>query len=126
MSESDLYPAIMAAYSRGNTRIFRQQSCLAWAGQVIARTATTLTLAHPHALKIGVPGISDLGGFTTHVITEADIGSLVAIYLAIEGKSARGRTTEEQGAFIAMVRTAGGRAGIARSVEDAGRIIQGL
>lgn len=125
MSESDLYPAIIGAHSHGGTRLFRQQSALAWAGKVINRTATTITLLHPHAMKIGVPGISDIGGLTSYEVTRADIGTRLAVYVAIEVKAGRARPTEEQAAFIAMVRALGGRAGVARSVEDAGGIIGG-
>jgi hypothetical protein len=61
--------------------------------------------------------VSDLLGWTTE--------DEVAIFTAIECKGARTRTTPEQVAFIDVVRRAGGRAGIARSVEDAGHIIRG-
>lgn len=125
MSESDLYPQIIGAHSRGPTRLFRQQSCLAWAGKVISRTATTITLAHPHAIKFGAPGIADLGGLTSHVVTEADLGSKLAIAVQIECKAGRAKATDEQAAFIAMVRGLGGRAGVARSTEDAALIIAG-
>lgn len=43
----------------------------------------------------------------------------------IEVKSARGRVTTEQQAFIDMVRELGGRAGVARSESEAVRIIEG-
>lgn len=125
MSESDLYPAILAAHSRGPTRLFRQQSALAWAGKIVSRTATTITLLHPHAMKVGVPGISDIGGFTSHIVTAEDIGHALAIAVQIECKADRARATEEQAAFVALVQRLGGRAGIARSVEEAGVIIRG-
>jgi hypothetical protein len=125
VSESDLYPAIIGGLSHGNTRLWRQQSLLAWAGKVIRRDASTITLAHPHAIKIGVPGMADLGGLTAHTVTEADIGRLIGVYTAIEVKAGRGRPAEEQEAFIAMVRSLGGRAGVARSVEEAEGIVHG-
>jgi hypothetical protein len=115
----------MQAFSRGNTRLFRQQSLLAWAGKILHRTATTITLANPHAIKFGTPGIADLGGLTSVLITPEMIGQSVGVYLACEVKGLRTPTTAEQRDFIAMVRSLGGRAGIARSVEDAGRIIRG-
>jgi len=125
MSESELYGQIIAAHSHGPTRIFRQQSALAWAGKVINRTADTITLLHPHAIKLGVPGLADLGGLTAVQVTESMLGQLVAIYLGIEAKAGRARPTTEQSDFIAMVRRLGGRAGVARSVEEAGAIIRG-
>ena len=125
MTESALYPEIIGALSHSGTRLFRQQSALAWAGKVINRTAATITILHPHAMKIGVPGISDIGGLTSHEVTSADIGRTLAIAVAIECKFGRARPTEEQAAFIAMVRRLGGRAGVARSVEEARGIILG-
>jgi hypothetical protein len=125
MSESELYGKIIGAHSRGPTRIFRQQSLLAWAGKVVNRTMSTITLAHPHAIKIGAPGISDLGGLTSVEITADMVGQLIAQYLAIECKFGRAQATDEQAAFIDMVRRFGGRAGIARSVDEARAIIEG-
>ena len=40
-------------------------------------------------------------------------------FLAIEVKSATGKTSKEQEAFLAVVRKHGGLAGVARSVEEA-------
>jgi hypothetical protein len=125
MGEAELYPAIMRALSNGPTRLWRQQSMLAWAGKVVGRTPTTITLLHPHAVKFGMPGIADLGGLTAVEVTPAMIGTTVALAVHIECKAGRARPTAEQEAFIAMVRRLGGRAGVARSVEDAGLIISG-
>jgi hypothetical protein len=125
VSESDLYPEIIGALSRGPTRLWRQQSMMAWAGKVIDRTATTITLLYPHAVKFGIPGIADLGGLTAVEVTPAMIGTTVALAVQIECKAGRARPTEEQAAFIAMVQRLGGRAGVARSVEEAEVIIRG-
>lgn len=124
MSESDLYPQIIGAHSHGETRLFRQQSCLAWAGKVLRRTQDTVTLLHPHAIKLGVPGMADIGGLTSIEITEALLGHTLGAYVAIEVKD-RGRLTAEQSDFLTMVRSLGGRAGVARSAEQAGAILRG-
>jgi hypothetical protein len=126
VTESALYPEIIGAYSHGPTRIFRQLSLLAWGGKIIRRTTDTITLAHPHAIKVGAPGISDLGGFTAVKITADMVGQTLAVAIEIEVKGARTPTLPEQIAFLEMARARGCRAGIARSVEDAGAIIHGL
>lgn len=113
MTESALYAEILAEYSHGDTRLFRAQSALAWQGTVVERTATRLILMHPRAIRAGVPGMSDI------------IGWVGGQFVAIEAKSKFGRPTPEQKAFIELVKRSGGRAGIARSVEDAGAIIRG-
>lgn len=46
-------------------------------------------------------------------------------FLAVEVKTKTGRVRPEQEAFIAAVKRAGGRAGVARSVGDALRIANG-
>jgi hypothetical protein len=70
--------------------------------------------------------MADLGGLTAIEVTEADIGRTLAVYLAIECKAGRARPTAEQAAFLETVQRLGARAGVARSVEDAARIISGL
>ena len=46
-------------------------------------------------------------------------------FLAVEVKTATGRIRPEQETFIAAVKRAGGRAGVARSVDEALRIANG-
>jgi VRR-NUC domain len=125
VSESDLYAPILAEISHGPNRLFRQNSGLAWQGTVIERTQHRLILAHPRPLKMGAPGLSDLGGWSGMEINEEMIGRMIAVYTGIEVKSRTGRATPEQLAFIDTVRRAGGRAGVARSVEEARKIIIG-
>ena len=68
------------------------------------------------------PGSSDLIGLRQVTITPDMVGQTIAQFVAIEVKD-RGRLTEQQQAFITMVQQAGGLAGVARSVEDARRIL---
>lgn len=124
MSESALYGEIMGAFSRGHVRLFRTNSGMAWQGTVVERTPTRLVLAHPRPVHMGAPGISDLTGWSPVIVHEKDVGSLMAIYTAIECKTAKGRTTEEQRAFIDLVLRCGGRAGVARSKEDANAVLR--
>lgn len=126
LSESQLYGEIMRALSRDATRLFRQQSGLLWTGQVISHTHDRLVLANPRAVRVGTPGISDLGGLTSVTVTPDMIGQRVAIDVQIEVKYGRGRPTTEQAAYITAMQGLGCRAGIARSVDDAERIIVGL
>lgn len=44
-------------------------------------------------------------------------------FLAVEVKAASGRVSETQSRFIAAVRKAGGRAGVARNIDEALRIL---
>jgi hypothetical protein len=123
MAESELYNKIIGAYSHGDTRLFRQQSILAWSGKIISRDAHSVTLAHPHAIKIGAPGMPDLGGFTSIVITPEMIGHRLAVAIQIEVKGPRIRITPEQENFLEMASRLGVRAGIARNQNEARCII---
>lgn len=71
------------------------------------------------------PGSSDLIGWIPVKITPDMVGQTVAIFTAVEGKTPEGRERQNQKDFIDAVRTAGGRAGFARSVEQAISIIRG-
>lgn len=126
MTEFELYSQIMSALSHGDTRLFRQNAGFAWQGQVIEQSAYRLVLAHPRAIKLGCPGMADLGGITSVVITPDMVGQRVGIDLQIEVKSESGRPTREQLAYLQTLSALGSRAGIARSVEDARRIVAGL
>lgn len=127
MSETHLYGEIMAELSRGHTRLFRTNAGMAYQGRVIERTPQRLILSPWYPIRLGAEGISDLTGWSP-VVTNSErvvIGeNLFAVYTAIEVKGERTRTTPQQLAFIETVQRAGGRAGIARSVEDARRITQ--
>ena len=63
-------------------------------------------------------GSSDLIGMKSVTITPEMVGQKVAIFTAIEVKTASGKATPEQLNFVSRVKALGGIAGIARSVED--------
>lgn len=76
-------------------------------------------------VKYGVcnPGGSDLIGWRQTIITPDMVGKPVAIFAAIEVKTATGRITEAQQNFIDQVNKAGGIAGVVRSAEDAQQLL---
>ena len=113
MIERDTQAEILLALSHGPTRLLRVNAGLAWQGTVIERTPQRLVLARPYAIRLAAPGVSDLIGWTH------------GRFVAVEVKGPRGRITDEQAAFIDLVRRSGGLAGVARSVADARAIIEG-
>ena len=74
-------------------------------------------------VSVGTVGMPDLVGFMTHVVTAEDVGKTLAVYCAPEVKAGADTIRPEQAAFIEFVIKSGGRAGIARSAEDAVRIV---
>ncbi len=70
-----------------------------------------------------VKGSSDLIGWTRVKIAPEMVGQTVAVFTGIECKTIKGRATPAQLYFAERVKLDGGYAGIARSVEDALKII---
>ena len=68
-------------------------------------------------------GSADLIGWRTVTITQAMVGTRLAVFCSIEVKTPTGRIRPEQQAWLAVVQGAGGIAGIARSVDDALRFV---
>ena len=70
-------------------------------------------------------GSSDTVGWNSVTITEEMVGQKIAIFCASEIKTPTGKATLEQMNFVTRVNAAGGRAGFARSPEEAVRIVKG-
>jgi hypothetical protein len=68
-------------------------------------------------------GSADLIGWRTVTITQAMVGTRLAVFTSIEVKTPTGRIRPDQQAWLAVVQGAGGIAGIARSVDDALRFV---
>jgi hypothetical protein len=83
-----------------------------------------LTLDGKQKIRAGLQckGSGDLIGYTPTVITPDMVGKTVAIYTSIEVKTDTGKPSKEQLDFSERVRSRGGRAGIARSPEEARKI----
>jgi hypothetical protein len=123
VSEAQLLADILLAHSRGNVRLWRQNSGTAWQGRIVSQDHSRLVLSPYYAIKLAPEGTSDIGGLVSEIITADMVGRSIAVYTGIEGKTKTGRVSPAQQAFLDMVLKMGGRAGIARSVEDARRIL---
>jgi hypothetical protein len=109
-SEQSIQQHIRLTCSTGSTRLFRNNT-------------GTLRDANGRPVSFGLcKGSADLIGWRTVTITPEMVGQQVAVFTSIEVKTASGRLTPEQRQWLAAVETAGGIAGVARSVEDALRI----
>ena len=69
-------------------------------------------------------GSADLIGWRTVVVTPEMVGTKLAVFTSIEVKTPSGRLTPAQSAWLGTVRSAGGIAGVARSVRDAEEILR--
>ena len=78
-------------------------------------------------VKFGLcKGSSDLIGWTEVEISPDMVGETVAVFTAIEVKKPGGKTTYEQIEFGDSVIRAGGKFGVAESVDEALDIVEGL
>ena len=110
MSEQRIQQEIRLAISKGDTRVFRNNT-------------GTLRDANGRPVTFGLAvGSADLIGWRTVTITPDMVGQRVAVFTNIEVKSATGRLRPEQRQWLEAVQAAGGIAGVARSVEDAARL----
>lgn len=120
MSETPIMRQIRLALSGIGTRIFRNNVGQAWVGKVRSRGADYITLENPRPFHAGLaPGSSDLIGWHPVVITPEMVGRTVAVFCAVEAKTEKGRTRENQTAFLNAVSAAGGIGVLARSPEEA-------
>jgi hypothetical protein len=119
-SERETQNRILLTCSRGDTRLFRQNVGQGWAGRLVSNQAGRVTLQDARPLIAGLcTGSSDLIGWRSIEVTAEMVGRRLAVFAAVEVKSATGRPTEQQRAFLDAVADAGGIACVARSVEDA-------
>ena len=70
-------------------------------------------------------GSSDLIGWRTVKITPDMIGKDIAVFTAIEIKTKRGAVSKEQKNFLVKLLLAGGIAGVARSEDEAIKLLKG-
>lgn len=133
MTESTIQADIrLALGSRPDTRIWRNNVAQGVMGDVRwYRQPTTVRVLpgdalvrHARVLHAGLAeGSPDLIGLRTVTITPEMVGRTVSLFVGVEVKSSAGRQTVEQRSFLAMLEQRGALAGIARSVDDATRII---
>lgn len=112
MTEQDIQNAIMAELS-DEARLFRTNAGTMWQGDIARLPNGETILRHLRRVQ-GLPaGHSDLAGVR--------IGDGRAVY--IEVKTPTGTASQNQKNFLRRMREAGALAGVARSVEDARRIL---
>lgn len=69
-------------------------------------------------------GAADLIGWKTMTITPDMVGAQVAVFTAVEVKTATGRSSPTQKNFLLQVSKSGGLSGVARSLVDAEQILK--
>lgn len=125
MSEHAVQNEIRNALA-GLALIFRANCGSAWTGDVKKLPGNRVLIERARPFNTGLPpGFSDLFGLVSVEITPDMVGKRVAIFTAIEAKAPGKKPTDKQAAFLQAVNDNGGRAGVARSVDDAEAIVFG-
>lgn len=128
--ETDLMRQIeidLCRETAGRVKVFRTNVGEFWTGQEIIRTdGGGVYIPKAYRFDTGLPkGFSDLFAVVPTVITPELLGRTLAQAAFIEVKTPTGRLRPEQEQFLAVMRATGARAGVARSPEDAIRIVTG-
>lgn len=112
MSEKLLQALIMRELgSRSDVRIFRNQ-------------VGTYRLEDGRVITSGLcKGSADLVGWQTITITQNMVGQKIAVFLSVEVKGPKTRVTPEQVNWAAFVKKCGGKSVVARSLEEAEKIL---
>lgn len=110
--------------------LFRANVGQGWTGKVqrmhMTPDTNTIMIVNPRPFSTGLPvGFPDLFGFVPVTITPDMVGRQVAVFAAVEVKQKTGRVSVKQRDMLAFLQRQGARAGIARSVDDAARILSG-
>lgn len=124
MKESNIQKTIQLAISKQtNSTMFRNNVGTGWVGKTIRTTNGGILIENPRPLNAGLcTGSSDLIGWTEIEITPDMIGEKVAVFTAIEIKTRKGKTSNDQINFCDLVKKSGGKSGTARTIEDAIKI----
>ena len=111
----------MLALTRAGCRVFRNNVGNGYLGDLVTVLPNgDVVLRNWRRVQFGLaPGSSDLIGWRPLTITPAHVGHPLAVFTALEVKTARGAIRPSQRNFIAAVRQHGGIGTVARSEDDA-------
>lgn len=99
---------------------FRVNVGQAWTGEAHRLPNGDVLLKNARPFNTGLPpGFADTFGLTPVVVTQDMVGQKIGVFHAIEYKDAKGRVSTKQASFLQAVRSHGGRAGVARSAQEA-------
>jgi hypothetical protein len=125
---TNLTNACREAISRetnGRVKTFRTNAGSFWQGEVVAMQDGLLVLRNPRQIE-GLPeGFPDLLAVIPETVTPEMVGKTVALAGFVEAKTENDRVSRRQEEFLAVMRACGARAGIARTPEEAVKVVTG-
>lgn len=121
MAERDIQARIMMAISKAGGRAFRNNSGVGWAGksQRIKKPTKVMLMPGDVVVRQARPLRAGLGTGSPDLIGWTPDG----VFLGIEVKTSKGRATEAQQNWHALINSFGGRSGTCRSEEEAVKLM---
>jgi hypothetical protein len=112
LSEQRIQQEIRLACSRGPVRLMRNNTGV-------------LKDQNGRPVQFGLcKGSADLIGWRSVTVTPDMVGQRLAVFASVEVKTPAGRIRPEQQQWLDAVQAAGGIAGVARSVDDARKLLE--
>ena len=125
MTEHEIQNEIREALQYTPGTFWRVNVVSGFTGPYIRNSNKTVTITKPSWISSGVPkGFPDLIGIKPVIIREEMIGETIGQFAFIEVKTEHGRLSQEQKLMLALLKTQGGIGGVARSVDEALKLIR--
>lgn len=134
-SEKSILNQCLVALSKvPGVRCWRNNTGQAWTGRKIVRLEPgaviragqrDVLIRDGRPIQFGLPGSGDIIGLRQVTITQDMVGQRIGQFMAVETKSEKGRQSDQQQRFEAMVNGLGGTYVLARSPEEAREKIRG-
>ena len=107
--------------------LFRANVGKVWTGNKVVCCDNMITLSCARPFSTGLPiGFPDLFGFRTVEVTPEMVGKKLAVFAFLEVKKPGGRTSRAQEKMLAFLRAAGAVGGVARSPDEAIKLLRHL
>ena len=109
-----------------NLYIMRANVGTGWIGDFVKNADDSITIYKPRRFQTGLPaGFPDLFGYKSLIITPEMIGKTIAQFAFVEVKTPKGKASKEQKEMHKQLIEAGAIGGIARSAEEAIKLLRG-
>lgn len=125
MKEQGIQNQILTALGSNGAYGLRVNSGTFWGGKVVSNDGRYLVLANPTRIQGAIAGTSDIVGCKPIIITPNMVGKKIGVFVAIEVKKPKLNAKEHQAKYLKAMKSYGAIVGVARSPEDAIKILEG-
>lgn len=123
MRESSIQAEILETMGKNGVYGLRVNSGSFWGGEILSHMGDKLLLKNPTKIMGAPAGTSDVIGCKPTVITPQMVGKTIGVFVALEVKIPTKNAKKHQANYLDVMRRMGAIVGVARSPEDAVRIL---